>query len=56
MRLRSCLFALTTALALHARIDASPLIFTDRATFVRPHPWVQRVGDLPMGLAGASVG
>ena len=32
MRLRSCLFALTTALALHARIDASPLIFTDRAT------------------------
>jgi hypothetical protein len=127
MRLRSCLFALTTALALHARIDASPLIFTDRATFeafgnrtcvfrsirlrpppmgplytcrnnlphfsrwhagglvavhtafvwsrchframrstaaaatrvqkfVRPHPWVQRVGDLRMGLAGASVG
>lgn len=37
MRLRSCLFALTTALALHARIDASPLIFTDRATSVRPH-------------------
>ena len=30
MRLRSCLFALTTALALHARIDASPLLFTDR--------------------------